>query len=36
MKQFLFTFCAFLMEGYATANGDPVKTDLLSGTPQYV
>lgn len=36
MKQFLFTFCAFLMAGYATANGDPVKTDLLSGTPQYV
>ncbi len=24
------------MAGYATANGDPVKTDLLSGTPQYV
>lgn len=36
MKQFLFIFCAFLMVGYATANGDPVKTDLLSGTPQYV
>lgn len=36
MKQFLFIFCAFLMAGYATANGEPVKTDLLSGTPQYV
>lgn len=36
MKQFLIIFCAFLMAGYATANGEPVKTDLLSGTPQYV
>lgn len=36
MKQFLIIFCAFLMAGYATANGEPVKMDLLSGTPQYV
>lgn len=36
MKQILFAFCAFLMAGYATVSGEPVKTDLLSGTPQYI
>lgn len=36
MKQILFAFCVFLMAGYATVSGEPVKTDLLSGTPQYI
>lgn len=36
MKQILFAFCVFLMTGYATVSGEPVKTDLLSGTPQYI
>lgn len=36
MKLILFLLCTFLALAQADAKSEPVKTDLLSGTPQYV